>query len=276
MTIMKVAAVQMRSGTSPERNAADMERMVREAVRQGAAYVQTPEVTGAMVRDEEARAAAFTSEDKDLVVATARRLARELGIFVHIGSTAILRPDGKLANRGFVIDGAGAIRARYDKLHMFDVDLPTGESWRESAAYTPGEGAVVVATPVGRLGLSICYDMRFPDLYAALTNAGATMVAMPAAFTRPTGEAHWHVLLRARAIEGACFVVAAAQTGVHEDGRATYGHSLVVDPWGKVLLDMGEAPGLGFAEIDPVQQDDVRTRVPALKHRRAIPEVVRA
>ena len=160
------------------------------------------------------------------------------------------------------------------------VKLETLEDGRFCATFGNGRrvsaGAVVVATPVGRLGLSICYDMRFPDLYAALTNAGATMVAMPAAFTHPTGEAHWHVLLRARAIEGACFVVAAAQTGVHEDGRATYGHSLVVDPWGKVLLDMGEAPGLGFAEIDPVQQDDVRTRVPALKHRRAIPEVVRA
>jgi len=205
-----------------------------------------------------------------------RSAAADHGIWVHIGSLLIRRDDGKLANRGFVIDAAGEIRARYDKLHMFDVDLPTGESWRESASYTPGEGAVVVTTPVGRLGMSICYDMRFPDLYRALTNAGATILAMPAAFTRPTGAAHWHVLLRARAIEGACFVVAAAQTGVHEDGRATYGHSLVIDPWGEVLLDMGEAPGLGFAEIDPVLQEDVRARVPALKHRRAIPEVVQA
>jgi predicted amidohydrolase len=153
--------------------------------------------------------------------------------------------------------------------------LPTGESWRESASYTAGEGAVVVETPAGALGVTICYDMRFPDLYARLTDAGATIVAMPAAFTRPTGQAHWHILLRARAIEGACFVVAAAQTGIHADGRATYGHSLVIDPWGEVLLDMGEAPGLGFAELDSAKLDDVRARVPALKHRRPIPDVAR-
>ena len=156
---------------------------------------------------------------------------------------------------------------------MFDVDLPTGESWRESAAYAPGEQAVVAETPLGRIGLTICYDLRFPDLYRALSDAGATLLAIPAAFTRPTGAAHWHVLLRARAIEAGAFVVAAAQTGTHEDGRATYGHSLVVDPWGEVLLDMGEAAGLGFAEIDPARIAEVRARIPALDHRRAIPPV---
>jgi predicted amidohydrolase len=242
----------------------------------GATMLFTPEVSGLVDRNRERAAPNLFSEADDPVLAAMRTAAADHGIWVHIGSLLIRRDDGKLANRGFVIDAAGEIRARYDKLHMFDVDLPTGESWRESASYTPGEGAVVVTTPVGRLGLSICYDMRFPDLYRALTNAGATILAMPAAFTRPTGAAHWHVLLRARAIEGACFVVAAAQTGVHEDGRATYGHSLVIDPWGEVLLDMGEAPGLAFAEIDPARQEDVRARVPALKHRRAIPDVVQA
>jgi len=175
-----------------------------------------------------------------------------------------------------VIDDSGTIRARYDKLHLFDVDLPTGESWRESAAYAPGQGAVVVETPAGTLGLSICYDLRFAALYGALSAAGATILAIPAAFTRPTGAAHWHVLMRARAIESAAWVVAAAQAGVHEDGRATYGHSLVVDPWGEVVLDMGDAAGLGFAEIDPARVADVRARIPVLAHRRAIPDVVRA
>jgi predicted amidohydrolase len=187
----------------------------------------------------------------------------------------IRRDDGKLANRGFVIDAAGEIRARYDKLHMFDVDLPTGESWRESAAYAPGSGAVVAGTPAGRLGLSICYDMRFPDLYRALSDAGAEILSVPAAFTVPTGRAHWHILLRARAIEAGCFVIAAAQAGTHEDGRSTYGHSLVVDPWGEVLLDMGEEPGVNFAEIDLARLEDVRARIPALRHRRAIPAVER-
>ena len=179
-------------------------------------------------------------------------------------------------NRGFLIDPAGAIRARYDKIHLFDVDLPSGESWRESAAYAPGERAVVAETPLGPLGLSVCYDLRFPDLYRALTGAGATILSVPAAFTVPTGQAHWHVLLRARAIEAGVFVVAAAQVGRHQDGRETFGHSLVVDPWGQVLLDMGQGPGLGFAEIDPEQVERVRARIPAIRHRRAIPEPVAA
>jgi predicted amidohydrolase len=266
----------MTAGIDPAANRATMVGAAAAAAAGGAMMLFTPEVSGLVDRNRERAASNLFSEADDPVLAAMRAAASHHGIWVHIGSLLIRREDGKLANRGFVIDAAGEIRARYDKLHMFDVDLPTGESWRESAAYTPGEGAVVVTTPVGVLGMSICYDMRFPDLYRALTNAGATILAMPAAFTRPTGTAHWHVLLRARAIEGACFVVAAAQTGVHEDGRATYGHSLVIDPWGEVLLDMGEATGLGFAEIDPVLQEDVRARVPALKHRRSIPEVVRA
>ena len=212
------------------------------------------------------------------MLAAAREAASRLGLWVQLGSLA-LRPggeEGRYVNRGFLIDPAGAIRARYDKLHLFDVDLPTGESWRESAAYAPGAGAVVAETPVGRLGLSICYDMRFPDLYCALSDAGAEILSVPAAFTVPTGRAHWHILLRARAIEAGCFVVAAAQAGTHEDGRSTYGHSLVVDPWGEVLLDMGEEPGVGFAEIDRARLEDVRARIPALRHRRPIPAVERA
>jgi predicted amidohydrolase len=188
------------------------------------------------------------------------------------GSLALAgeREDRALVNRGFLIDDQGPLRARYDKMHLFDVDLPAGESWRESAAYAAGEAPVVAESPAGRLGLSICYDMRFPDLYRALTGAGAIILSVPAAFTVPTGQAHWHVLLRARAIEAGVFVVAAAQTGKHEDGRETYGHSLVVDPWGKVLLDMGEDTGVGFAEIDPAQVDEVRSRLPAIRHRRPI------
>ena len=179
--------------------------------------------------------------------------------------------DGKLANRGFLIDSSGEIRARYDKIHLFDVDLPTGESWRESTAYEAGDEAVVVdGTPLGRLGLTICYDMRFPALFERLAEAGADCIAVPAAFTVPTGQAHWHVLLRARAIESQAFLVAAAQGGTHEDGRETYGHSLVVDPWGEVLLDMGEEGGLGFADIDLGQHRQVRAQVPALAHRRPI------
>jgi predicted amidohydrolase len=185
----------------------------------------------------------------------------------------VLADNGKVANRGFVIDREGNIRARYDKIHLFDVDLPTGESWRESAVYARGGRAVAAETPWGRLGLSICYDLRFPDLFRALTGAGASILAVPAAFTVPTGRAHWHVLLRARAIEAGVFVVAAAQAGVHADGRETFGHSLVVGPWGDVLLDMGEAPGLGFADIDLAQVQAVRARVPAIQHRRDIPPV---
>ena len=203
-----------------------------------------------------------------------RRRARP-NIWLHLGSLAVLSEGGKVANRAFVIAPNGEIRARYDKMHLFDVDLPTGESWRESATYAAGGEAVVVGgTPVGKLGLTICYDVRFPGLFAGLAEAGADAIAVPAAFTVPTGEAHWQVLLRARAIEAGLFVIAAAQVGSHEDGRQTYGHSLVVDPWGEVLLDMGERVGVGFATIDPERIGDVRSRVPALDHRRPIPEAV--
>jgi predicted amidohydrolase len=194
---------------------------------------------------------------------------------VHLGSIAVLGEGGKVANRAFVINPAGDIRARYDKMHLFDVDLPTGESWRESATYAAGGEVVVVdATPAGKLGLTICYDLRFPALFERLAEAGAETIAVPAAFTVPTGQAHWHVLLRARAIEAGLFVVAAAQVGAHADGRSTYGHSLVVDPWGEVLLDMGERVGIGFATIDLARIGEVRSRLPALSHRRVVPEAV--
>lgn len=269
MSSFKAAAVQMRSGTSPERNAADMERLVREAAAQGATYVQTPEMTGALVRDKEAGAAAFTTEDKDIVVSTAGRLAKELGIYIHIGSTAIRRADGKLANRAFLFAPDGSTVASYDKIHMFDVDLDNGESWRESAAYEPGTQAVVTDIDGARLGFAVCYDLRFPQLFRAEAVAGANVLTVPAAFTRQTGEAHWHVLLRARAIENGAYVIAAAQGGLHEDGRETYGHSLIVDPWGRIIAEAAhDEPGVIVAEIDPAQSAAARRKIPNLKNAR--------
>ena len=269
MGVFKAAAVQMRSGESPERNAVDLERLVREAAAQGATYIQTPEMTGALIRDKEARAASFTSEDKDIIVATARRLAHELGVFLHIGSTAILRADGKLANRALLFGPDGAVLATYDKIHMFDVDLDNGESWRESAAYEPGTEAVVTEITGARLGFAVCYDLRFPQLFRAEALAGADLLSVPAAFTRQTGEAHWHVLLRARAIENGAYVVAAAQGGLHEDGRETYGHSLIVDPWGRIIAEAAhDEPAVIVAEIDPAQSAAARKKIPNLKNAR--------
>ena len=273
---MKAALLQMTSGIDPAANGRTLAEAVRDAADGGAAMLFTPEMSGLIDRDRNRAAGSLAREENDRVLATVRDAAARHGLWVHLGSLAVLREDGRLANRGFVIDDTGAIRARYDKMHLFDVDLPSGESWRESATYCPGERAVTVETPLGVLGLAICYDLRFPDLFRALSDAGATLLAVPAAFTRPTGAAHWHVLLRARAIEAAAFVVAAAQSGIHEDGRATYGHSLAIDPWGEMLLDMGEAPGLGFVDIDPARVVSARERVPVLQHRRAIPQVERA
>ena len=269
----RIAMCQTTTGVDPAANAAALVAALAQAAQGGAAMAFTPEMSGLLDRDRARAAAAIRDEEGDPVLAAVREAAARHGLWVHLGSLALARPDGRLANRGFVIDAAGAIRARYDKLHLFDVDLPSGESWRESAAYAAGTSAVAVDTPVGRLGLTICYDLRFPDLFRALSDAGATVLSVPAAFTRPTGAAHWHVLLRARAIEAGAFVVAAAQTGVHQDGRATFGHSLAVDPWGEVLVDAGEAPGVVFADLDPARLDDVRARVPVLSHRRTIPPV---
>ncbi len=269
MGVFKAAAIQMRSGTSPERNAVDLERLVREAAAQGASYIQTPEMTGALIRDKEARAASFTSEDKDIIVSTSRRLAKELGIFLHIGSTAIVRADGKLANRALLFGPDGATIAVYDKIHMFDVDLDNGESWRESAAYEPGTEAVVTEIEGAKLGFAVCYDLRFPQLFRAEALAGADLLSVPAAFTRQTGEAHWHVLLRARAIENGAYVVAAAQGGMHEDGRDTYGHSLIVDPWGRIIAEAAhDEPAVIVAEIDRAQSLAARKKIPNLKNAR--------
>ncbi len=269
MTILKVAAIQMRSGKDPQRNSADMARMVREAAAAGASYIQTPEMTGALLRDKEARASVFTSEGKDVVVTTGRELASELGVFLHIGSTAILRADGKLANRAFLFGSDGSTLATYDKIHMFDVDLDNGESWRESSAYEPGTQAVVASVGDARLGFAVCYDLRFPQLFRSEALAGADILTVPAAFTRQTGEAHWHVLLRARAIENGAFVIAAAQGGLHEDGRETYGHSLIVDPWGRIVAEADhDEPAVIVAEIDLSQSAAARRKIPNLKNAR--------
>jgi predicted amidohydrolase len=268
---MRIALYQARTGIDPERNAAGLVAAIEEAAAGGAAILFTPEMSGLLDRDRARAEPKLLTEAEDPVLAAVREAAARAGIWVHLGSLAVKGEGDRLSNRGFLIDGEGAIRARYDKIHLFDVDLATGESWRESALYAPGEKAVVAETPIGRLGLSICYDLRFPDLYWALTDAGAVVLAIPAAFTVPTGQAHWHILLRARAIEAGVFVVAAAQYGRHEDGRDTYGHSLVVDPWGKVLLDMKERQGVGFAEIDMARLEEVRRRLPAIGHRRPIP-----
>lgn len=270
----RIALFQARSGIDPARNAAALVDAVRGAKEGGAAMLFTPEMSGLLDRDRARAATHLRVEEEDEVLAAVRQAAREHGLWVHLGSLALKVEGERLANRGFVIDASGEIRARYDKIHLFDVDLPTGESWRESATYRPGERPVVAeGTPVGRLGLTICYDLRFPALFAALAEAGAETIAVPAAFTVPTGQAHWQVLLRARAIEAGLFVVAAAQAGHHEDGRETYGHSLVAGPWGEVLLEMDGEPGLAFAEVELGRIAEVRSRVPALTHRRAMPAV---
>jgi predicted amidohydrolase len=272
---VKAAVLQMTGGIDPAGNAETLVAAVHAAADAGAAMLFTPEMSNLVDRDRTRAARAIVGEADETVLSAVRHAAAARGVWVNLGSLAVRRDDGRLANRAFVIDGRGALAARYDKLHLFDVALPGGESWRESATYAPGDSAAVVTTPLGVLGLSICYDLRFPRLYAALSDAGAQVLAVPAAFTQPTGAAHWKVLLRARAIENACWVVAAAQTGAHPDGRATHGHSLVIDPWGEVVLDMGEAPGLAFAEIDGKRTVEVRSRIPVLEHRRAIPAVAR-
>lgn len=269
MATVKVAALQMRSGQDPARNAADFEALVREAAASGAAYVQSPEMTGALMRDKAALKAILKPQDEDPIAHAAARLAGELGIVVHVGSTAIARPDGKVANRAFVFGPDGGLVATYDKIHMFDVDLDNGESWRESATYEPGTASTVVDLPFGRLGLAVCYDVRFPQLFRAQALAGAQILTAPAAFTRQTGEAHWHVLQRARAIENGAFVVTAAQGGLHEDGRETYGHSLVVDPWGRVLAEADhDEAGVVLAEIDLGAVAEARAKIPNLRNAR--------
>ena len=272
----RIAIAQMQTGIVPVRNAAALADAAGQAAQGGAAMLFTPEMTGLLDRDRARAAQSICTEETDPVLAAAREAAAANVVSIAIGSLA-LRVDegGKWVNRSFVIDRSGEIIARYDKMHMFDVDLDSGESWRESNAYRAGEAPCVVDTALGTLGLTVCYDIRFPALFDALGRAGCDAIAIPAAFTKPTGKAHWHILQRARAIEASAYVVAAAQVGRHEDGRETYGHSLVVDPWGEVLLDLGgEEPGIGFAEIDPQRIAQVRAQVPSLANRRDIPKSI--
>lgn len=269
MGTFKAAAIQMRSGKNPEQNARAFKELVREAARRGATYVQSPEMTGAVQRDKKELFAVLRPADTDIIAATASRLAGELGIHLHVGSTAIALPDGKVANRAFLFGPDGGLIATYDKIHMFDVDLDNGESWRESSTYEPGRETVIAELPFARIGIAICYDLRFPQLFRAQALAGAEVLTVPAAFTRQTGEAHWHVLQRARAIENGAWVIAAAQGGLHEDGRETFGHSMIVDPWGRIVAEAAhDEPGVIIAEIDTAAAVDARKKIPNLKNAR--------
>lgn len=274
---LTLGLLQMTSSIDPEENRAALDAGVRDLAARGAQLVMTPEMTGLLDGNRQRLRANARTEEADETVALARRLARELGLWFLLGSQAVVvdgAPDGQgadglLANRSFLIGPDGTVRARYDKIHLFDVDLPSGERYRESSSYRPGRDAVVAETPWGRMGLAICYDVRFPHLFRTLAQAGAKLIAVPAAFTKVTGEAHWHTLLRARAIETGCFIVAPAQTGLHKDGRTTFGHSLVIAPWGDVLADGGEEPGGLVARIDLSHVETARARIPALRHDRA-------
>jgi deaminated glutathione amidase len=264
----RAALVQMCSGRDVERNLADATALIREAVAQGAQYVQTPEITTLMEMERGRLFAAVRPEEGNPAVARFAALAQELGIWLHVGSMAVLLGNGKIANRSLLFGPDGAIQARFDKLHMFDVELPGGESYRESRSYQAGSAGVLADLPWGSLGLTVCYDLRFPHLYRALAKAGADFLAIPSAFTRQTGAAHWHVLIRARAIENGCFVLAAAQAGRHESGRETYGHSLIVSPWGDVIAEADAQVGVIVAEIGSGEVEKARRRIPSLQHDR--------
>lgn len=269
----RIAVLQMTSGIDPARNAATILDAMGEARKGGAEMLFTPEMSLLLDRDRGRAAGHLGAEAYRRIVEQLQAAAGEHGLWLSVG-LPVARDDGRLANRMLVFPPGAETPVAYDKMHMFDVALATGESWRESAAYAPGERVVTVPdTPAGRLGLAICYDLRFPALFEELGRQSCDTISIPAAFTVPTGRAHWHLLLRARAVEASAYVVAAAQVGVHEDGRTTYGHSLVVDPWGEVVLDLGgEAPGLGFAEIEPARIADVRCQLPSLANRRPIPK----
>ncbi|HVR89624.1 MAG TPA: carbon-nitrogen hydrolase family protein [Novosphingobium sp.] len=270
--MVRIAVLQMTTGIDPAANALALTGAIGAAGQGDAAMLFTPEMSGLLDRNRERARVNIVAEEASPVLAAVRDAAAGAGVWVALGSLAVLRDDGRFANRSFLVDPNGAIAASYDKIHMFDVDLSTGESWRESSAYAPGEALAQADTPLGRLGLTVCYDLRFPALFEALGQARCDAIAIPAAFTVPTGAAHWHILQRARAIEASAFVIAAAQVGRHEDGRQTYGHSLVIDPWGEVLLDMGgEEPGLAFVELDLGRLAEVRAQLPSLANRRTIP-----
>jgi deaminated glutathione amidase len=262
------AMVQMRTGLLPEPSLEQGIRLIRQAASQGADYVLTPEVSNMMQANRKALFEHLSKEEDDRSLKAYRALASELRIYLHIGSLALRASPERAVNRSFLIGPDGIVIASYDKIHMFDIDLPDGESYRESANYQPGETAVIADLPWGRIGLTICYDLRFPALYRALAESGASFLAVPSAFTRKTGEAHWHTLLRARAIENGCFVFAAAQAGMHENKRETYGHSLIVAPWGEILAEGDSEPGVFMAQIDPAKVDTARRAVPSLQHGR--------
>ena len=262
------AMVQMRTAMLPETSLAQGIELIREAKAKGADYVQTPEVTNIIQQNRKALFELLANDEDDRSLNAYRDLARELKIYLHIGSIAVRATPERAANRSFLIAPDGNILASYDKIHMFDIELDGGESYRESANYQPGETAVISDLPWGRIGLTICYDVRFPALYRALAEAGASFIAVPSAFTVRTGEAHWSTLLRARAIENGCFIFAAAQAGKHESGRETYGHSLIVDPWGEILAEGGTEPGVVLAKIDPAKVVSVRKSIPSLQHGR--------
>jgi deaminated glutathione amidase len=268
MTAFKVALVQMRSGTDMAQNLVDAEVLVREAAGTGASYVLTPEVSNIFEPDKDRLRSVVLPEGEDAMARRFSELAKELHVYLHAGSLAVKAEDGRIANRSLVFAPDGKIIARYDKVHLFDIDLPNGESYRESATYTPGESAVAVDLPFAKFGLCICYDVRFPRLANLYANAGASVLTYPAAFTVPTGEAHWHVLLRARAIETGSFVLAAAQGGTHVSGKATYGHSLAINPWGEIISEAGTDPCVITAMIDPEASVAARGRIPALKNAR--------
>jgi predicted amidohydrolase len=269
----RIAVLQMTSGIDPQANFETIRDAAQEAAREGATMLFTPEMSMLLDRDRKRGAANIPPESDNPFATMLGRLAQERGLTICLGSMAVAKSDGKLANRSMVFSPSGGAPVTYDKIHMFDVDLASGESWRESNAYAPGDAVVTVEdTPLGRLGLSICYDIRFPALFEALGQARCDAIAIPAAFTVPTGQAHWHMLQRARAVEASAWVIAAAQCGRHADGRDTYGHSLVVDPWGEVVLDLGgEGAALGFATIDPKRTAEVRAQLPSLYNKRAIP-----
>jgi predicted amidohydrolase len=264
----KAAMIQMRSGLSPAANVDAAAALIAEAKAAGADYVQTPEMTNLLAANREQLLKTIVDEKADPSLAAFRDMARKHSLHIHLGSLAVKHSDDRASNRAFLIDPQGEIVARYDKIHMFDVDLGNGESYRESNNYAPGESAVLADLPWGRLGITICYDVRFPALYRALAEAGATLLTVPSAFTKVSGEAHWHILNRARAIENGCFVLAAAQGGKHENNRETFGHSLIIDPWGRVLAEGGTEPGVIVAEIDPAEVAKARGRIPSLQHGR--------
>jgi predicted amidohydrolase len=266
---MRVAALQMRSGTQPGPNLAELDRLAGEAAAQGATYALSPEVTVVFAENREGLQSVAGPWENNPAIAEAAAIARRHNLNLHLGSLAVALPDGRFANRSVLFRPDGSIAATYDKVHLFDATLPGVREYRESATYAGGDKAVVSDAPGFRLGFTICYDVRFPALHRALAEAGADVLAVPAAFTKPTGEAHWHVLLRARAIETGCYVIAAAQAGSHENGRLTYGHSMIIDPWGKIIAELdGETPGIAVADIDPGAVTDARGRVPALANAR--------